>query len=438
MNPKMKRSMKYKSGMLSSVLWVVISMTCLGQSKTGDQRMQQDIEVAENILGTLLRQETGRRGFFPVDVKGTYMPGYGVTLRMPVSYGMNSFVIAGVPEPDMVNVVPGGFSYSWSTSREDAELAREEAALAREEAALAREDAAKAREEAAKEREKDRIRRTEKERVVASSPRPPKATREADDSAAFKAQQRFMDAAKSFLADYGDVISGLKPEERITITNQGDNFEGDFGEVWFNGRKSKRQMMSVEARRADIEQLKQGKISRVEFLNRLKVVNTESTDAVDPDLEVLSSLFGRLYREDLSKTYYVQGNINYERLKDFGVMYYMKVFSSLEMDDDRFTLPTLDLRDVSQEERDKKVKELYPQFESGLKENIVDYGRTLRSLKDEEQLVFSVRLTKCAGCGIPTTLELSIKADALKDYSAGKLSREAAMAKINVKKTGVQ
>jgi hypothetical protein len=417
--------MKYKSGMMIGVLWVAISLGCLGQSKTDDQRMQQDIEVAENILGTLLRQETGRRGFFPVDVKGTYVPGYGVTLRMPVSYGMNSFVIAGVPEPDMVNVEPGGFTYTWSSSaREEAELAKEEAELAKERAELAKEE--------------DRIRRTEKARVVTVTPRAPKASRESDDSASIKAQKRFMDVAKSFLADYGDVISGLKPDERITITNRGDNFEGDFGEVWFNGRKSKRQMMSVEARRGDIDQLKQGKLSRAEFLSRLKVVNTESTDAVDPDLEVLSSLFGRLYREDLSKTYYVQGNINYERMKDFGVMYYMKVYSSLEMDNDLFTMPTLDLRGVSQAERDKKVKELYPRFESDLKENIVEYGRTLRSLKDEEQLVFSVRLTKCEGCGIPATLELSVKAGALKDYSAGRATREATVAKINVKKTGVQ
>lgn len=419
MNVNNKRNMKKMGWMVALVL---IATTAMAQSKSADQRMQQDIEVAENILGTLLRQETGRRGFFPVDVKGTYMAGYGVTLRMPVNSGMNSFVIAGVAEPDMVEISPGAFSYSWSsTAREEAELSRE----------IAKEEAERARDE-------DRIRKVEKDRVVARTPRPPKASREADDSAAVRAQKRFMEVARNFLADYGDVISGLKPEERILITNQGDNFEGGFAEVWFNGRKSRRQMMSVEAKRGDIEQLKQGKISRAEFLNRLKVVNTESTDAVDPDLEVLASLFGRLYREDLSKTYYVQGGINYERLKDFGAMYYMKVYSSLEMNDERFSMPTLDLRDLSQEERDKKVKELYPRFEAELKENMVEYGRTLRSLKDEEQLVFSVRLTKCEGCGIPATVELSIKAGALKDYSAGKASKEATVAKISVKKTGAQ
>lgn len=119
-------------------------------------------------------------------------------------------------------------------------------------------------------------------------------------------------------------------------------------------------------------------------------------------------------------------------------MYYMKVYSSMEVDEARYSMPTLNLRDVSQEDRDKKVKEMYPKFESDLKENIIEYGRTLRSLKDDEQLVFNVKLTKCDKCGIPASLELSIKSSALKDYSSGKAGKDATLAKINVKKTGVQ
>lgn len=252
-----------------------------------------------------------------------------------------------------------------------------------------------------------------------------------------------MEVAKNFLADYGDVISGLKADERIIISNRSDEFEPDFEVMWISsgdgsGGRAKRQLMSVEAKRSDIEQLKQTKITRAEFLNRLKVTDTESAEAIDPDLEVAASLFGRLYREDLSKTYYTQGSLHYERLKDFGVIYYMRVYSSMEMDDDRFAMPTVDKRDLSQTERDKQVKDLYPKFELDLKENIVEYGRTLRSLKDNEQLVFKVKMTACKGCGIPATLELSIPSSALKDYGTGKATREATVAKISVKKTGVQ
>jgi hypothetical protein len=97
-------------------------------------------------------------------------------------------------------------------------------------------------------------------------------------------------------------------------------------------------------------------------------------------------------------------------------------------------MPTAELNDVDQAERDKKVKEMYPSFEKELKENIVEYGRTVKSLGDNESLIFNIRLTRCEGCGIPSTLELSIKGSALKEYSSGKITKEAAIGKISVKK----
>lgn len=397
------------------------------QSKETDQRMTRDIEVAENILSTLLRQESGRRGFFPTEVKGTYVPGYGVTFRMPMGW-MGAFVVSDVPGVATIDVRPAvpGYSYSYSYSRSEDEARMEE------QKAMEAEQRAKDEQRKAKEEERKVKRDVERMKIATA-----KSRRDMDDSLNIRVRERFMEVAKNFLADYGDVISGLKPDEKIVITNRADNYEPDFDMIWVNGRESSRPMLSVEARRGDIDQLKQGKINRPEFMNRLKIVNAEKAEAVDPDLEVFSSLFGRLYREDLSQTYYAQGSIRYERLKDFGVMYYMKVYSSLETDDG-YNMPTVNQRGLSQADRDKRVKEMYPKFENELKENIVEYGRTLRSLKDDEQLVFNVKLTKCEGCGIPATVELSIKSNALKDYSAGKASREATIAKINVKKTGVQ
>lgn len=410
----MKKGMK-NAGRIGWIIGLVVAgfAAVAQQPSAADQRMTRDIEVAENILGTMLRQESGRRGFFGAEVKGNYVPGYGVTLRLPVFGRGDAFAVVAPgwgDTPEAMEIAPGAYSYSYSyrNSFED-----------------------KAKEEALRIREKDQIR---------SQTKPAQKRKQVDlDSAMTKSRKRFMDVAKNFLADYGDVIGGLKPEERIVVTNRSDNFEPEFEVVWISGgRQGRRALLSVETRRGDIEQLKQGKINRDEFMKRLKVIDAESSETVDPDLEVFSSLFGRLYREDLSSTYYAQGNLNYERMKDFGVIYYMKVYSSMETDPGEFSMPTLQLRDVPQDERNKKVKELYPRFESDLKDNIVEYGRTIRSLKDNEQLVFQVRLTKCEACGIPESLEMSINASALKDYSSGKASKEATLAKINVKKTGVQ
>jgi hypothetical protein len=73
-------------------------------------------------------------------------------------------------------------------------------------------------------------------------------------------------------------------------------------------------------------------------------------------------------------------------------------------------------------------------IEKELKENMLEYGRTIKSLKDDESLIIQVTVTKCKGCNIPSTLELTVKGSVLKDFNAGKVDQSTAMTKINVKK----
>ena len=61
---------------------VILFSISNGQDK--DERIKRDIEVAENVLSTLIRQQMERKSsFWPVEVKGSYTPGFGVTLRIP-------------------------------------------------------------------------------------------------------------------------------------------------------------------------------------------------------------------------------------------------------------------------------------------------------------------------------------------------------------------
>ena len=113
----------------------------------------------------------------------------------------------------------------------------------------------------------------------------------------------------------------------------------------------------------------------------------------------------------------------------------MQALSSQELGySKRYVMPTLGLENVDQVTRDKKVKEIYPKFEQELKDNILEYGRTLKSLKDEEVLVFQVRITRCAGCAIPATLDYTIKSSVLKDLNNGKIKKSDALQKFETKK----
>jgi hypothetical protein len=363
--------------------------------------MDRDIEVAENVLTTLIKQEFDQqRMFFPLEVDGSYQEGFGVTFRLPPDFttplgisfssgGDNNVVVLDG------NAVNGGVWSFIPREREDRTTLEID-----EEIKL-------------KEKSKEKIRRIDL------------------DSARRVYNEKLITAAKNFIIDYSDLISQLGATERIMITNQGEQ-----PRVWMNRyfTSTPRTRLSIDATKSDIQQYKQGKLTRDQMLSKVNVLNTETEETPEPDLELLSSIFSRLYRSDLSKTYFTDEGLYYERLKKFGAVYYMKVYSSNQQDIRVYSMPTIAASDLSQEERDKKVKELYPKFEQELKENMVEYGRTLKSLADDEMLVFNVKLTRCEGCGIPSSLEVAVKASVLREYSSGKITKDNAVSRVTVKK----
>ncbi len=378
------------------VALMIQSQTSFAQ-KIDDERMTRDIEVAENVLSTLIKHEVNQqRTFFGLEIQGSYQQGYGVTFRLPGDYSM-PFVIStkggfGVTVYGRDNTLSPAVAYS--RDEEEDEHRDDEKAI--------------------------QLREASREKRRASV-----------DSIRDEYNKRLIQAAKDFIIDYGDFISQLAPNERIIVTNQGEN------RSWYF-KENKRTHISIEGTKADVTAFKQGKITREQAIGKLKVVNTESVEVKEPDMELLASIFNRLYRPDLSTTYFSENNTYYERLRDYGAIFYMQVYSSSRNDLKRHNMPTVKLDDVDQETRNKKVVELLPKFEQELKENILEYGRTLKSLKDEEVLVFNVRLTDCQGCKIPASLEISIKNNALQQFSTGKLDKNTAMGMFSVKKVGVQ
>jgi hypothetical protein len=400
----MKKKITFWLGGIMALIMVTGKVT--GQ-KIDDDRMNRDIEVAENVLSTLIKQEINQqRTVFGLEIKGSYQPGYGVTFRLPGEYMTPMvFSISGADVNPVVWNDGQGFSYTYSRDEEGNE----------------REDIhGDVNEAKQKEKEKSAYKLRETAR----------AKRKVDmDSARDAYNLKVIKAAKDFIVDYGDFISQLGPNERIVVTNRGDQSRWGY----FGGNE-KRTHLSVEGLKSDLTAMKQGKLTRDQVMGKLKVVNTQTVNEKVPDMELLSSIFNRLYSADLSKTYFTESSVYYEFLKDFGVIYYMQVFSSNERDYKRYSMPTQDLDDVDKETRDKKVTELYPKFEKELKENILEYGRTLKSLKDEEVLVFNITLTKCKGCGIPENVELTIKASTLKDFGSGKIDQGSALSKFTIKK----
>lgn len=383
----MKTIMKFGIGGLIAVFFPVQ----LALAQDSEERMQRDIKVAESVLSTLIKQALGEQGrMLGYHVQGSYQPGFGATFRLPdfpfgfiyVDRDFNAITITG--QGQHTYVVPSAQkSEPNSTSLEE---------------------------------------RTREVRRIKA------------DSTVNEYYQRLVAAAKDFIIDYGDLITQLGEKEKIMITNRRDH-DHYIGSYFYN---VKRNHLVIEGTKADVTAFRKGTLTREQALNKITVVNTEPVATKETDLELLSSVMSRLYNLDLSTTYFIEGNIYYERLKDYGVVYYMKVYSSHERGSKRYDMPTLRVEDASQETRDKKVKEVYPRFEAELKDNILEYAKMLKSLKDDELLVFNVKLTQCKGCGIPSTLELSLKFDVARAFAAGKITKEAALEKMVVKKGPMQ
>jgi hypothetical protein len=380
----------------------------MGQKKIDQDRMLRDIEVTENILSTLIKQQLDKRSFFPMEVAGEYREGLGVTYRLPAEInGPMIWSLGGQMEE--IRMMDGK-NYVFSFDEQDnLDRAIDEEMRAR-----------------------DRALRTTSRSGNNSYSRKLNA-----DSLRTVTSDKVIEACKTFITDYGDLITQLQASEKIVITNRGEGSRNWYGAFANSIRPS---IISIEAKKADITEYKQGKISRDAFVKRMNVVNSVLEDELQPDLELITSIFNRLYRADLSKTFFTEENLYYERMKDYGVIYHMQVYSSnvnsgfMRTDAMIYSMPTLGLEGLTQAERDKKVIEMYPKFEKDIKDDMLEYGRTIKSLKPDEFLIFDIRISKCVNCGIPASLELSIKADILKQYESGKLTKEQALGKMSVKK----
>ncbi len=419
-----------KKMMLSVVCLVVMSTLALAQT---DERMDRDIKVAEGVLSSLIKQQFEKDAWFPISVEGSYRSGYGVTFSVPnfSNFPIRYMVTPRAPMAPRVHVQGGqglGYTYSIETDEEGEVVTEELRGRAAEKMEEAEERMAEAEESRAEAEDAMRESILETQRSLNGLTVMRSGVSEKDRQ---ELNKMLVEAAKIFLADYSSIISQLKPEERIIITNRAN--EGG-NRYWRFMGDEKRFFLSIEASAADIKQYQSSKLTKEQFVAKVKVVESEVLNERIQDLELLTTIIDRLYQPDLSKTYFTEQNTYYERLKDFGAIFHMQVFSSNQMERGYFTMPTQGSQKVTEEERNKKVKELYPIFENELKENILEYGRTVKSLKPEESLVFNVRLTKCKECGIPSTIEISTKASVLADYLSGKLDKNAALAKMEVKK----
>jgi hypothetical protein len=380
-----------------------------------NQKMEKDLQVAQTVLNSLVKDNRSiHMGNHSRDKQTQYIEGYGVILSLPRN---NVFGFAFTPEmppmPDISSAIAKSFEVI-----EDIQIDIEDG----EE--LEAEAQAELEKERAERRKELALRQAELEKRAAVAMGRAQFKIQQMDSMREEKVAENTDNVIDFLLDYGHLISQLKDSDKILVMEKGQDvrFYRDAGRV----ERLKTNRLSVEANVKDIRAFQAGKIDRKEAKSRITVNTEKEEKPLAKDLTLFQTIIKRLYARDLSDTYYINGDMPSEQIDGLGVIFYMDMVSSIKSGSDGWDVPTQEKKNLSQEERDKLIKSLYPKFEEDLKSNIIEYAQNVSSLSDGEQLIFKVSVTKCEGCAIPETLELQLKSKTLKDLKSGKINENQA------------
>ncbi len=341
-------------------LFLVFTVGALFAQEIDQERMDKDIEVAENILGTLIQQQHGSKArLFHGDrhIEGSYLKDFGVVFRI-----QSNMALWGLVTGEDKNVIV----YS------------------------------------------DKV---------------------DEDEVKEKSSNQLKEAITDFLVDYSSLIRQLRPSDKIMV-KAGSSRKHSYPMAI---AKSNALNLSMELSKSDLDAFEAGDLSRDKLVDKITTKESMVDYEKEPQLEVFASLIDRLYSEDLSDTYYLANHPTYERMSNFGVTYFLKFYSSQIHDNDLYSLPTVNKKKISKAERDQIVNDMYPDFLAGMKENILEYGHTLKNLEENEMVVFDIKLTSCNPCDMPARIELSLSKALINKYRDREIKLEEAMKAVSVK-----
>jgi hypothetical protein len=454
---------------LAVILLIFICSSAIAQNIDED-KMNRDLEIARNVLATMLKG--GSESWIgSSSIEGSYVKGYGVIFTIPRHYSMIHV------RPPRVVVTPRIRMRTRSSGDEmiiyeenikayaeeaekfaqkQEELIRKQKELAKKGKELSEEELEELEEAMAEiEINADEIAEMAKEAEAQALEWQENYAESLEAS-----MQHTEQAVITFLADYADLIGQLKPTDHILVKQEspfGEDVyiagwdEGD--DVWvvpdvdvdvdvdeddwggssgISSPAKKGSGFSAEVSKKVVTDYKTGKINFDTFKEKVNIKRAEP-EIKSPDLDMFANIFKQYYSPKMSKTFFTESKPRYQVLDNFGVIYTIRTYSSY-IDGKYYNMPVLARERVSSEERKAAIEELYPKFENDIKAFIIDYGRTIRSLEDKDMLLLKIYMTKCEDCAIPKSIDVSVKISVLKQFDQQKLSRDKALAAIEIKK----
>ncbi len=299
---------------------------------------------------------------------------------------------------------------------------------------------------------------------------------------------------KNFLADYGDLARELPEDESIILRYSPSHSDGPRRITSTRNGRSRISIttdedystLTAKVSQKDVIKFRKGEINRGTFEAAIEITRSEGSRETAKEFKVFSQILKGLFEQEnepfatgiavlsdddendwdydafnedafKSNSYSFKtawGNrVDFERLEGVGVIYEFSLGYYLEGYNSIFALGYASKkskwREQEEEEpeidedkeayllkRDEKLEDIYGDFQYDMKEAMILYGRTLRSLEKDEFLIIRTEMPACYECELPSEVEFKISRSALAEYDEGNSDFEDVLDKVQVSKSG--
>lgn len=252
---------------------------------------------------------------------------------------------------------------------------------------------------------------------------------------------------KTFLADSGSLLLDLKSNEKIQfsidysihVESTTRKIDGLFAYVSSSRDENKRRM-TAEISASDLIAYTTGDINQSEVFSRIKTNTYDSSKDEMLDAKILAGIFDDMFKNTYDGYLTRSGATSWTYFEGFGLMYNVNLSSgrnayTLSNSTGGQSVVTLASgKSQKSEEFYKDIQAKYPAFEKSVKETMIKYGRTLRSLKSNEFLILNVGLSANNLSGLPNSIQFMISKSDIDAFTKGSKSLEQVMEKVSLKK----
>ncbi|WP_268124298.1 hypothetical protein [Roseivirga pacifica] len=269
-----------------------------------------------------------------------------------------------------------------------------------------------------------------------------------------KRKDKLNKTATEFLLNYGSLLSELKPNERIMLNvdyTEMQNLEkvksSGQGVLYARvlNRNAGKKRMSSSISYSDLEAFVDGDINQSAAEGKISQKIVDLDEETTPDAKIMAGILDDLFQSSLDGKLKRRSRTSYSYFEGFGLMFDMKMSSTngrssvIFVERADLAITRADAKDDDAEAKAddyyKQLEEDFPAFETMVKESILEYGRTLRSVKPNEVVVVNIDLgTSYRKTKLPRSLQLMVPKSTITAYAKGNKSLEDAKKEIDIKK----